>query len=319
MERGATGTWTHRTDAAGVAYKSFAPFPLPPVPPPATDGPWRALADEALIAVARLDSVSMLLPDASHLLYAYVRKEAVLSSQIEGTQSSLSDLLLFENDAAPGVPVEDVREVSCYVAAAEHGVKLLREGIPLSRRLLCDVHRTLMSSGRGTGKAPGEFRRSPVWLGGPRPDLAIFVHPMPPSSRITSVRLSASSMTPTFERLLWSRRRWRTRSSRPVPRRKRPPRSSPCHVRPLRGRRSGGTPPVSQPLPQAAPKRLLCGAAAHPHARRLGELAGVLLSGRARRRTRRLRRRQGARTALRRRPPTASGPWARRGLRAARP
>ena len=119
----------------------------------------------------------MLLPDKPLFLYGYVRKEAVLSSQIEGTQSSLSDLLLFELDEAPGVPLDDVVEVSNYVAALQHGLARLREGFPLSNRLIREIHGVLLSRGRGSGKDPGEFRRSQNWIGGSRPGNALFVPP----------------------------------------------------------------------------------------------------------------------------------------------
>ena len=116
-----------------------------------------------------------LLPDKSLFLYSYVRKEAVLSSQIEGTQSSLSDLLLFELDEAPGVPLDDVVEVSNYVAALDHGLVRLRSGFPLSNRLIREIHGVLLSRGRGSSKDPGEFRRSQNWIGGTRPGNAHFV------------------------------------------------------------------------------------------------------------------------------------------------
>jgi Fic family protein len=109
----------------------------------------------------------------------YVRKEALLSSQIEGTQSSLSDLLLFENDEIPHVPLDDVAEVSNYVAAIERGLKRLREGFPLSLRLIRETHTILLSSGRGASKQPGEFRRPQNWIGGTRPGNALFVPPPP--------------------------------------------------------------------------------------------------------------------------------------------
>jgi Fic family protein len=132
-----------------------------------------------VLAVGRLDGVSTLLPDKALFLYTYVRKEAVLSSQIEGTQSSLSDLLLFELDEAPGVPLDDVVEVSNYVAALDHGLTRLREGFPLSNRLIREIHGVLLSRGRGSGTAPGEFRRSQNWIGGSRPGTAVFVPPPP--------------------------------------------------------------------------------------------------------------------------------------------
>jgi Fic family protein len=108
-----------------------------------------------------------------------VRKEAVLSSQIEGTKSSLSDLLIFENDETPGVSDGDVQDVSNYVAAMNHGLDRLRGGFPLSLRLLCEIHGILLSKGRGSEKQPGEFRTSQNWIGGTRPGNAIFVSPPP--------------------------------------------------------------------------------------------------------------------------------------------
>jgi len=131
------------------------------------------------LALGRLDSVTLLLPDPDLFLYAYVRREAVLSSQIEGTQSSLAQLLLFELEEAPGVPVDDVVEVSNYVAALNHGLKRLQEGFPLSNRLIREMHALLLSRGRGSEKTPGEFRRSQNWIGGTRPGNASFVPPPP--------------------------------------------------------------------------------------------------------------------------------------------
>jgi Fic family protein len=129
--------------------------------------------------VGRLDGLSSLAPDTNLLLYTYVRKEAVLSSQIEGTQSSLSELLFFENSEAPGVPIDDVEEVSNYVAAMQHGLRRLRKGFPLSLRLLREMHAILLKGGRGSDKTPGEFRRSQNWIGGTRPGNAAFVPPPP--------------------------------------------------------------------------------------------------------------------------------------------
>jgi Fic family protein len=121
--------------------------------------------------------MTSLLPDTSLFIYAYVRKEALVSSQIEGTQSSFSDLLLYESDEVPGVPIEDVREVSDYVAALDYGLKQLRGGFPLSLRLLREIHGELLRVGRGSDTAPGEFRRVQVWIGGSRPGSARFVPP----------------------------------------------------------------------------------------------------------------------------------------------
>ena len=135
--------------------------------------------EQANQALGRLDGLASILPDLSLFIYTYVRKEAVLSSQIEGTQSSLSDLLMFENEEAPGVPISDVREVSNYVAAMSHGLQRLRSGFPLSLRLIREIHEILLSGGRGSEKQPGEFRTSQNWIGGTRPGNAVFVPPPP--------------------------------------------------------------------------------------------------------------------------------------------
>ena len=157
--------------------QAFVPAPLPPRPPIDWTAELRNKFDQALLALGRLDSVSMLLPDTSLFLYMYVRKEAVLSSMIEGTQSSLSDLLLFELDQQPGVPLNDVREVSNYVAALNHGLSRLAEGFPLSLRLIKEIHGMLLTKGRGSNQTPGDFRRSQNWIGGTRPGNAAFVPP----------------------------------------------------------------------------------------------------------------------------------------------
>lgn len=161
----------------GEKAQAFVPAPLPPRPPIDWTPELRNKFDQALLALGRLDSVSTLLPDTSLFLYMYVRKEAVLSSMIEGTQSSLSDLLLFELDQEPGVPLDDVREVSNYVAALDHGLRLLEEGLPLSLRLFREIHGVLLTKGRGSNQTPGEFRRSQNWIGGTRPGNAAFVPP----------------------------------------------------------------------------------------------------------------------------------------------
>lgn len=178
MKRAATGTY-ETTSAGGESVRAFVPKPLPPEPELALDGSVRDALDRALLALGRLDGVSSLLPDVHLLLYSYVRKEAVLSSQIEGTQSTLSDLLLFELEEAPGVPLNDVTEVSNYVRAMEHGLRRIRGGFPLSNRLLREIHEILLSRGSGAGKAPGEFRRSQNWIGGTRLGNARFVPPPP--------------------------------------------------------------------------------------------------------------------------------------------
>ena len=164
---------------AGETARAFIPSPLPPIPPIEWSSGLREKFDQALLALGRLDSVSVLLPDTSLFLYMYVRKEAVLSSMIEGTQSSLSDLLMFEFEHQPGVPLDDVQEVSNYVAALYYGLQRLNEDFPLSLRLIREIHGVLLSKGRGAEKEPGEFRRSQNWIGGSRPGNAIFVPPPP--------------------------------------------------------------------------------------------------------------------------------------------
>lgn len=161
------------------AYSAFLPMALPPRPALALRPADQDLVERANRAIGKLDGMASLLPDTSLFIYAYVRREALGSSQIEGTQSSFSDLLLFENAQAPGVPLDDVREVSDYVAALEHGLERLRSGFPLSLRLLREVHGILLRSGRGNSKAPGEFRRTQVWVGGSRPQNARYVPPPP--------------------------------------------------------------------------------------------------------------------------------------------
>ena len=178
MRRDATGRYASSV-GGGETVRAFVPHPLPPAPPLELTGERQTLLERATLALGRLDSIALLLPDPQLFLYAYVRREAVLSSQIEGTQSSLSDLLLFELDEVPGVPFDDVVEVSNDVAALEHGMARLREGFPLSNRLLREMHARLMSRGRGSDKAPGEFRRSQNWIGGTRPGNARFVPPPP--------------------------------------------------------------------------------------------------------------------------------------------
>jgi Fic family protein len=165
------------TAVAGEKVRAFVPPPLPPVPQLdllSLLGP----LSEADRAVGRLDGITALVPDTSLFLYMYVRKEAVLSSQIEGTQSTLHDLLRFESDAAAGAPVDDIREVSNYIAAMEHGLARLSK-LPLSLRLIREMHEKLMASGRGMTKQPGAFRTSQNWIGGTRPGNAMFVPPPP--------------------------------------------------------------------------------------------------------------------------------------------
>ena len=192
------------TAFGGERVQAFVPAPLPPNPPLILDGTLQQDLEAAVLALGRLDGIAAHLPDKALFLYAYVRKEAVLSSQIEGTQSSVSDLLFYELEQAPArpdgrgpsqrmgrsfagakllrrkflrVPPDDVAEVSSYVAALEHGLRLLGEGLPPSIRLLRDVHRVLLSTGRGSSKMPGDFRTSQNWIGGTRPGNTLFVPP----------------------------------------------------------------------------------------------------------------------------------------------
>lgn len=160
-------------------YRAFIPAPLPPDPPVHFDLELSRLHEAAVRALGQLEGVSgALAPD--RLLYMYVRKEAVLSSSIEGTQSTLTDLLEYENKAVPGTPMDDVREVSRYVAALDHGIEQIHTGqLPLGLRLIRDVHRVLMADGRSSQQTPGEFRRSQNWLGGTAPWNARFVPPPP--------------------------------------------------------------------------------------------------------------------------------------------
>jgi Fic family protein len=165
-------------EAGPNGYSAFHPRPLPPDPPIDIDAELQRLLDQANQALGRLDGVTLLLPDPDQFLYTYVRKEAVLSSQIEGTQSSLSDLLLFEADAAPGVPMSDAQETSNYIAAMNHGLNKIQSGeLPLSNRLFREAHGVLLRSGRGSNRSPGQFRREQNWIGGNRPTLARYAPP----------------------------------------------------------------------------------------------------------------------------------------------
>jgi Fic family protein len=166
------------TSVGGETVKAFVPSPLPPLP--AIDlASYQDLLAQANVVLGRLDFVTRLIPDPGIFIYQFVRKEALLSSQIEGTQSSFSDLLLYENNANPVVSLDDVAEVSSYVAAMRHGLERLNEGFPISLRLFREIHGILISQGRGRDKQPGEFRRSQNWIGGTRPGNARFVPPPP--------------------------------------------------------------------------------------------------------------------------------------------
>lgn len=167
------------TSVGGENVRAFVPPPLPPDPDVEVTTARQDLLEKANLSLGRLDGVAGIFPDPALFLYMYVRKEALLSSQIEGTQSSLSDLLLFESEESPGVPIDDVEEVSHYVAAIDHGLKRMQGGFPLSLRLMRELHKIMLSGGRGHDKQPGEFRTSQNWIGGTRPGNASFVPPPP--------------------------------------------------------------------------------------------------------------------------------------------
>ena len=163
--------------AAGEEVNAYLPPPLPPDPPIELARLVESLS-RAERALGRLDGASSLLPDLDLFLYMYVRKEAVLSSQIEGTQSTLTDLLRFETEALDSQPIDDIREVSNYVDAMRYGLERMAE-LPLSLRLIREMHVRLLNSTRGATKSPGEFRTSQNWIGGTRPGNALFVPPPP--------------------------------------------------------------------------------------------------------------------------------------------
>lgn len=160
----------------GESYRAYVPPKLPPKPSIDLVKLYPNL-EKATLALAELNSIHKTIPNTALFIYMYVRKEALLSSQIEGTQSSFSDLMLFEHHQKPEVCIEDVEEVSNYVKAINHGLKRLKGDFPLSLRLLKEIHAVLLAGGRGSGKLPGEFRKSQNWIGGTRPGNALFVPP----------------------------------------------------------------------------------------------------------------------------------------------
>lgn len=161
---------------SGESYKTYVPPKLPPDPPIDLLRLYPHL-EKATSALAALNATCKSIPNTSLFIYMYVRKEALFSNQIEGTQSSFSDLMLFEHNQKPTVSIEDVEEVSNYVMAITHGIARLKENFPLSLRLLREIHKILLSGSRGSGKLPGEFRCSQNWVGGTRPGNALYVPP----------------------------------------------------------------------------------------------------------------------------------------------
>jgi Fic family protein len=176
MKRGPQGEYRIQQPSP-EPFRAYIPYPLPPKPPIELDSRLQDLLEQANRALGRLDGIAMILPNVSFFLYTYVRKEAVVSSQIEGAQSSLSDLLLFESDAIAGAGFDDVVEVSNYVAALTYGLERIHEGAALTGRLLREIHEVLLRQGRGSEQQPGEFRRSQNWIGGSRPGNAAHVPP----------------------------------------------------------------------------------------------------------------------------------------------
>lgn len=177
MKRGIQGQHLRQSVGSPEPFQAFVPAPLPPLPPLQWPSTLRNLLSNADLMLGRLDGLGRILPDPDLLIYFYSRKEAVLSSQIEGTQSTLSELLLFEADELVTLRKEDVREVSNYVAALRHGLLRMAEGFPLSLRLVREMHAILIRNGRGSHQSPGEFRSSQNWIGGTRPGNAAYVPP----------------------------------------------------------------------------------------------------------------------------------------------
>ena len=180
-----TGTYATST-TLGEAVQAFVPMPLPPSEPVLAPACFEAGNRAAELALARLSGVSGLVPSVDWLLYSAVRKEALLTSQIEGTQATLVDL--FDEEAGFAIAnTDDVEEVSNYLRAFRLVQDNLRDpaGLPISVRLLCDAHRLLLNGVRGSGKQPGELRRSQNWIGGTRPGNAAFVPP--PAERVADL------------------------------------------------------------------------------------------------------------------------------------
>ncbi len=173
-----TGTYRIST-VHGEAVRAFIPHALPPAEPPlAIEGDLADRHAAAVNSIGRLRVAAAMVPDPGWFLYGFVRKEAVLSSQIEGTQATLRDVATFEATSITNRPA-DVAEICNYVTALNHARAMIADsaGLPLSARLLCDVHRILICGLRGADKLPGEIRRSQNWIGGTRPGNARFVPP----------------------------------------------------------------------------------------------------------------------------------------------
>ena len=235
------------------------------------------MLEKATLALGRIDGLTAALPDPTLYLYSCdVCKEAVLSSQIEGTQSSLSDLLLFEVEGTASVHLDDVQEVSRYVAAMSFGIQSLKE-LPISLRLIKEIHKALLTKGRGSEHEPGEFRRSQNWVGGTRPGNAIFVPP--PPEHIIECRALEKFLhndrvkTPLLIKAALAHVQFETihpfldgngRLGRLVD-----------HVTVVRGKRVARAVALPQPLFQATPPEILRVASSSSIDRRLGSMAAV--------------------------------------------
>jgi Fic family protein len=170
------GTYITQTNSE-KAYKAYVPPALPPTEPPLAMPELYPYLEKATVALTQLNNVAISIPNPSLFMYMYIRKEALLSSQIEGTQSSFSDLILFENHQKPYVSLDDVEEVSNYVKAITYGLERMKNDFPLSLRLLREIHEILLAGSRGSSKYPGQFRRTQNWIGGTKPETAFFVPP----------------------------------------------------------------------------------------------------------------------------------------------
>lgn len=172
-----TGTYAVST-TLGEPVRAFVPHALPPTEPVLADAVWRTHNDAAVMALQRLSAVAGLVPSVDWLLYSAIRQEALMTSQIEGTQATLVDL--FDDEAGLAISnTDDVEEVTNYLQAFQWVQAQLRspQGLPISVRLLSEAHRRLLDGARGSGKQPGELRRSQNWIGGTRPGNAVFVPP----------------------------------------------------------------------------------------------------------------------------------------------
>ncbi len=279
----------------------ICPAATPPNPPVRLDS-LQHLLEQANQSLGRLDGLASILPNLSLFIYAWVRKEAVLSSQIEGTQSSLSDLLLFENHEAPGVPPTTSKKSRTTSRPSISGLDRLRGGFPLSLRLIREIHEVLLSKGRGSDKQPGEFRRSQNWIGGTDRNPRLSFRRRPNSFPIAwvpskcSCSRSGGRISPAHR---GGARPCAIGIDPPVSRRQWPP--GRLLIRFSCARRCpAGTDPLSQPLLQTAPRGILRSAGQSAVEGRLGSLAAILPGRRPRhRRAERFRRTPGSGASLR--------------------